>query len=318
MDAYFDKNKDYTHLKGSINGVEKNIYILDGKKSFETFNIIDISYYLLKKKSFDINIKSNINNELVYFDLRYHFGVSDITDIIEYELKKNIDHYIKNINNDEKKNKYMQNILNDINLIKNKLEITKNNKNEVIKNEINNYKKNKEPQKYYLKKIMNKYKNQNLKSNIHKFIDDYYEEIISILYLSLDKLIIDIENFDIINKKNVYELMYSMKDLIIDIYRIFTNAYILKLILDKRSVEKCIVYCVSKHSINFIYFLVKNYDFKIIKIHNNVEKDINKIIKKIKNVDNVFDIHELFYLYKNIPYVNYDILCYDGNRIVCD
>ena len=112
MDGYFDKNTDYTHLKGSINGIEKNIYFLDGKKSFESFNIIDTSYYLLKKNFTTEKIKNIVFNrypknnpisELIYFDLRYYFGVSDITNIIEYDLKKNIDHYIKNLNNDEKK-----------------------------------------------------------------------------------------------------------------------------------------------------------------------------------------------------------------------
>ena len=152
MDGYFDKNTDYTHLKGSINGIEKNIYFLDGKKSFESFNIIDTSYYLLKKNFTTEKIKNIVFNrypknnpisELIYFDLRYYFGVSDITNIIEYDLKKNIDHYIKNLNNDEKKNKYMQNILNNINSIKNKIEITTNNKNEVIDNELEKYKKTK-------------------------------------------------------------------------------------------------------------------------------------------------------------------------------
>ena len=112
--------------------------------------------------------------------------------------------------------------------------------------------------------------------------------------------------------------MYSMKDVILDVYRIFTDSYLLKLILDKKSIEKFILHCVTKHSINFIYFLVKYYDFKIIKIHNIVEKDINKIIEKITNVDNVFDIRELFYINEDIPYINYDMSCYDGDRIVYD
>ena len=51
-----------------------------------------------------------------------------------------------------------------------------------------------------------------------------------------------------------------------------------------------------QHSLNYMYFLVKYYDFKLIKIHNSVEKDIDKITEIIKNAKNVYDIYKSLYI----------------------
>ena len=111
--------------------------------------------------------------------------------------------------------------------------------------------------------------------------------------------------------KNIMEikkLVDIIHETIIDIYSLFTDLYLLRRILDKNYINKSIIYSGSQHSLNYIYFLVKYFDFKIVKIHkineNNENKDentIDKIIKSVKNTDIVYDIYKLF-IDKEKPY----------------
>ena len=98
----------------------------------------------------------------------------------------------------------------------------------------------------------------------------------------------------------------------------FTDAFLLRRILDKNYVKKAIVYSGNQHSINCIFFLVKYYDFKIIKIHESSEKDINKLMEEISNAKNVFNIYKFFNLKDNTQCINHEILYDGGNRIVYD
>ena len=129
----------------------------------------------------------------------------------------------------------------------------------------------------------------------------------------------DIEDFLIIDNNKIYELIENLKEAIIDIYSLFTDAFLLRRILDKIYVKKCIVYSGSQHSINCIFFLIKYYDFKIIKIHDSSEKDIDKLTKEIFNSRYVYDIYKFFNMkYKKIQCIDYEILRDGGARIVYD
>ena len=294
---------------------KRDIYIKDVISLFKT-------EFIIKKKEDNIDImcsKNNKNVRLHYLDIRDHLELFDVLNIIEDELEKNIELFINNLNNNENKDKYIQNILNNIESIKTKIEIIINNKNEVMQNILNDYEKTKKTQKYYLNKIINIYENQNLKKNINEFINNYYDEIISNLYPGLGKLEGYIKNFNIINKKKIYKLINFINGLITDLYSLFTDVFLLRRILDKNYVKKCIVYSGSQHSINCIFFLIKYYDFKIIKIHDSTEKDINKLTEQIYNAGNVFDTYKLFNVKeKNIQCINYEIIHDGGNRILYD
>jgi hypothetical protein len=383
MVEYINGPINFAHLKGSINGINKNIYFfmdvhndLDNQTRCDSFNSIDISQYLYKKiieasSSLDffmeirstnfekkvsnkrdvyieevINLfktefiiekikdntvvrysKSNPNVRLHYLDIRDHLELFDVLDIIDYGIRKNIKLFIINLKDNEKKDKYMQNILNNIELIVKKIETIAETKNEVMKNadvflehpELNSYNKKTETQKYYLNKIINKYTDKNFKKKIKKFINNYYNAIISNLYILLGKLEDNIEKFDIINEKMLYELIVSIKEVIIDLYSLFTDAFLLRRILDKNYVKKCIVYSGRQHSLNCIFFLVKYYDFKIIKIYDSTEKNVDKLTEEISNADNVFKIYKFFKVdEKNIQCIYYEIIRDGGNRIVYD
>ena len=135
----------------------------------------------------------------------------------------------------------------------------------------------------------------------------------------MGKLEDNIEKFDIINEKMLYELIVSIKEVIIDLYSLFTDAFLLRRILDKNYVKKCIVYSGRQHSLNCIFFLVKYYDFKIIKIYDSTEKDVDKLTEEISNADNVFKTYKFFKVdEKNIQCIYYEIIRDGGNRIVYD
>lgn len=85
---------------------------------------------------------------------------------------------------------------------------------------------------------------------------------------------------------------------ILRLYSLYTDAYLLRRILDKNYIKKCVIYAGNSHSVNFIFFLVKFLNFKIITIHNSLEKDINKLTQKIKNKILSFNTFELFLLDK--------------------
>ena len=300
----------------NINTIDTNkrdIYIKDVISLFKT-------EFIIKKKEDNIDVmcsKNNKNVRLHYLDIRDHLELFDVLNIIEDELEKNIELFINNLNNNENKNKYIQNILNNIESIKTKIEIIMNNKNEVMQNILNDYKKTKKTQKYYLNKIINIYENQNLKTNINEFINNYYEEIIFNLYSELGKLEGYIKNFNIINKKKIYKLINFINGSITDLYSIFTDAFLLRRILDKNYVKKCIVYSGSQHSLNCIFFLIKYYDFKIIKIQDSSEKDTNILTEEIKNASQSFDIYKFFNMKeRKIQCIHYEILYRGEKRIV--
>ena len=64
-------------------------------------------------------------------------------------------------------------------------------------------------------------------------------------------------------------------------------------------------------------FLVKYYDFKIIKIYDSYEKDVNILTEQIYNADNVFKTYKLFNVEEtNIQCIYYETIRDGGNRIV--
>ena len=234
-------------------------------------------------------------------------------------MKKNVELLINNYDNNKKKNKYIQNIFDNVKLINDKIAKMMNIKNEVSGNESNTYDKITEPQKYYLNKIINIYENKNLKIKINEFINKYYKQVVYKLNKALEKFVLEIEDFSINDKTIIYELVNSIKEDIIDLYSLFTDAFLLRRILDKIYIKKSIVYSGSQHSINCIFFLIKYYGFKIIKIHDSSEKDTDILMDNILNTKHVFDIYKFFNMNdRKKQCIDYEILRDGGNRILYD
>ena len=189
----------------------------------------------------------------------------------------------------------------------------------MLQNKLNNYNKTTESQKYYLNKIINKYEDQNLKTNINEFINNYYYAVIYSLYGELEKFEMYIKKNETIDEKMLYDLIESITGKITDLYSLFKDAFLLRRILDKKYVKKAIVYSGRQHSLNCIFFLVKYYDFKILKIHDSSEKDVNKLTEQISKAEIVFKIYKLFNVdEKNIQCIYYETIRDGGNRILYD
>ena len=294
---------------------KRDIYIKDVISLFKT-------EFIVQKKEDDKVIRHSKSNPMIklhYLDVRDHLELFDVLNIIEDDMKKNVELLINNYDNNKKKNKYIQNIFDNVKLINDKIAKMMNIKNEVSGNESNTYDKITEPQKYYLNKIINIYENKNLKIKINEFINKYYKQVVYKLNKALEKFVLEIEDFSINDKTIIYELVNSIKEDIIDLYSLFTDAFLLRRILDKIYIKKSIVYSGSQHSINCIFFLIKYYGFKIIKIHDSSEKDTDILMDNILNTKHVFDIYKFFNMNdRKKQCIDYEILRDGGNRILYD
>ena len=174
---------------------------------------------------------------------------------------------------------------------------------------------------YVMNKIINKYKHDNVMKQINYIIDTHIMKYIN----SITDLLVDIDkilyNAITIFKKSqgktsideIGELVlgigsYRKRKIIYDINSnisiFFTqnqdlmvnmmDLYFLRRFLDKDYVTNAIGYTGALHSTNYIFYLVKYFDFKI--THwSYLREDIKKVYNIIKKSDNVHQIEMLFY-----------------------
>jgi hypothetical protein len=175
-----------------------------------------------------------------------------------------------------------------------------------IKNIYNEIKKNKLKYKiskdsnYYLNKIIHEYTHDDVKDKLNSFLDLNLEieitRVLSILY-TLKREIIpryldDIGSIKCFNKLN--ENIEILDKLIVDIYSLITDVYFLRRILDKDYISNVITYCGKQHAINYLFVLVKYFDFELKKIYSTYDTTSDTIIAEINKANNVRDIYKLF------------------------
>ncbi len=357
---YINGPTNYAHLQGTINGIEKNIYLFFDKHlniyeqtKCESFNSIDITYYLytLIKEAKDyldffmeirlsqlnepitynrdiyinevINLfksefvienkgtteqvkysKTNSKVRLHYLDIRDCLGIYSLKNIIDKKIKK----YLNLLSKDEK-NKiiYYRKILKYVDIVNEQIDLLDKNMREIIINKNVVYDKINNKQKYYLDKLINKYKNTQLKQSINIFLNSHYNRILD--YFKVAILEIKSINENMIDTTIITDLTEVIDEIqvyINKIYGLFTDVYLLRRFLDKNYINNSVIYSGGAHSINYIYFLVKYCNFKIVKIHNSLEKNVKLLINKIKREAYSFNIYDLF-LFKDkyiqcIPY----------------
>ncbi len=357
---YINGPTNYAHLQGTINGIEKNIYLFFDKHlniyeqtKCESFNSIDITYYLytLIKEAKDyldffmeirlsqlnepitynrdiyinevINLfksefvienkgtteqvkysKTNSKVRLHYLDIRDCLGIYSLKNIIDKKIKK----YLNLLSKDEK-NKiiYYRKILKYVDIVNEQIDLLDKNMREIIINKNVVYDKINNKQKYYLDKLINKYKNTQLKQSINIFLNSHYNRILD--YFKVAILEIKSINENMIDTNIITDLTEVIDEIqvyINKIYGLFTDVYLLRRFLDKNYINNSVIYSGGAHSINYIYFLVKYCNFKIVKIHNSLEKNVKLLINKIKREAYSFNIYDLF-LFKDkyiqcIPY----------------
>ena len=299
----------------------KDIYIVEVENLFKSEFVEE----KIENNKTVVYSKTNPKVRLHYLDIRDHLGLFEVkTKLITNGIEKNFKLLQNDINN---KQQYIDKILIDLDKLEENIQIFKNNVVEILKIiNINNeknflYDKNDEKQKYYLNKSLNIYFYENLRINIYLFVCENYFFISS----KLEGVIKDLKSnlsfsnlFNInINSTEINKLIEAVHELTIDIYSLFTDVYLLRRILDKNEIKKCIIYSGIQHSLNYIYFLIKYYNFEIVKIYHTEEKDINIIVNTIKNSKIVYDIYKLFFntRKKYIQCIDFEFLLQAENKI---
>ena len=253
--------------------------------------------------------KTNPNVKLHYFDIRDHLDIFFLTKIINYKIIKYLDLLKTTNENENEKNKYDDKILFYLNSINEKIDNINENTKEVKNNKLNKYDKIVSKQKYYLDKILNKYENENVGININLFLYIHCNEIINNMKSVINNMKYMIENKFLMNFNKFDEKLDKLGEYVLQLYSLYTDAYLMRRILDKNYIKKCLVYTGNAHSVNIIFFLVKFLGFNIIKIQKSVNTNTNTLIDKIKNEMFSFDIYELFLLKKvNIQCIQWEPL----------
>jgi len=156
---------------------------------------------------------------------------------------------------------------------------------------------------YYVNKIVNKIKNNNVKSILHKYLDIFYNNIKNtkkIMKKYYNEIIKINKNYNNINEYNVnlfikkvitpqillndkytYEYNYIQSILLMDIF-------FLRRFLDKDYITNAILYCGGLHTIDIMYILVNEFNFKITHTTSNID-NINNKIKNNKYKDVLFN-----------------------------
>lgn len=195
-----------------------------------------------------------------------------------------------------------------------------------------------------LSKILNKYSNDYDKNNIINFFDNGYvlesNEMISLIkellinleeinkiieyqvyneQLNIDSLIINekknmvhIFSYYGINEKDylkfsrmVYDELIKIELLLLRLGTIFMDSFFLRRLIEKKDyIKKSIIYTGGYHTIVYIWFLIKYYDFEItdyyyinldkLDVHDkdiiNVNIKLNDIINNSKNANDLFEL----------------------------
>lgn len=298
------QNKYYTDTKLNI---DKKIYIM---QLFDFFI-----------KSFKIDPKKNkVMMSDVFKKTRFHLlDIRDFFFISNYprNLKQNFNQHIKN--KSTLNSQYLNLIKNDLNLIKKQtiffydslVNGEKIQNQDVIEPSYEN--------KYYkiVDKIRNKYSHPEIKIIINNIIENevksYFRDALKII----EDIFIYINDFEEKNKNTnldsfrtlslnndkydpyyyypnsreieifIFDIENYLSNLIlvtINIGTIITDIYFIRRYIDKNYVKKGIVYTGLAHSINYLYILVKYFDFKVTDA-DYLNKDIQNVEQEIKKIN---------------------------------
>ena len=263
-----------------------------GVKNIQQYNRKFKSRYIdnvgqLFSRNFNININNKVKSSSKYNNVRLHYVDirNDNYILIDYidhihSLYLNRIYYndiIINMNDNESFLNFWGGKLDKLDILSEDLLHYINSYSYVTKiiNKINNK---------YIKEILNKYLNlfnANLQ-NTKKITQQVYNKIINItkIYSKMK----DIKHIDKIPTL-IHKINYFLDYNYINIQMILLmDLYFLRRFLDKQYIRTGVLYCGASHTINIIYILINEFDFKITHCTSNIDK-INSIIKK-KNYKN--------------------------------
>lgn len=310
---------------------------------------IDQTDKLFAKNSKHLTQKFKINND--YHDSRFEnarFHFMDIRDLFDNDIIFYSDQYdfFSNNPSDSVLNNWsnlyiMIDIKKDIlNEIIHKKKVNKKNRNENLEKQYNTI-SNSETMKefeYYVKKLID-IKNDKL----HNFIKDKLNFIIKTYSLILNKInkikdmieelgflydqktqytlvkYNDMINFKMyinkIDKKYEFDsIFYKIQRDVLCINVLYTDLYLMRRLLDKKYVEHSLIYTGFHHTLNYVFFLVKYFNFKITHAYyhsKELTKELHNQIKKIDEEEFLIDFDEKHILLKELFYPPELIQCID-------
>jgi hypothetical protein len=294
-----------------------------GKNNISPFKNIYINniYKFYNKSKFDDSVKKNIKNNVRfhYLDIRDYLekNIYYYDDLL-YKSVKNILSNKDIFSNDY--NNLVQactQLIYELEIYKNFFDSEINKKLSRTKN-LNIKSKDTNPKYnilYFLNKITKKYKNKDI---INKVKNNYFNDILEEINICINNLnelrgmVIEKENYvyryydekgkfvenrDKLNlfssyyntnemNQFVYKLDYLSDNIHMKILYIFlkiTDLFFLRRFLDKDYITNGISYTGSAHSINYINFLVSNFDFKITHFSYSEERSLEKLNDIAKN-----------------------------------
>jgi len=287
---YYDKNYNDIYLD-KIRKVFQELYNKNPYYKYLKVHYIDIRFFNNINEPFLYvrNIQGYINNKGLY-DFQYIINTLEIINKLLNEQINIIDKYYK----DEKSNVDKENI---VDVLFNKIITKYNNKENKIK--IN---------KFF--KVMCYERMKFLIDEITKFITDCnkYQKIFDDNKDKLDKKHMN-SNKELYKQYLLFEDFYDtdkynkIKDdvlitgekieiQILNIGVYIMDSYFLRRLLDKDYIKNSIVYTGASHNTDYLHFLVKNYDYKIVEYGTINDISSNELEKLIKKTDSWMDIYK--------------------------
>jgi hypothetical protein len=197
----------------------------------------------------------------------------------------------------EEESSYDTCIENICNIIENSLDANLSNSEiDEINNNLNKIKKNIIQLKINIASLFN---NQTLNNYIQNFINHKIDLIIKLIKKIKKEVKMKIPN-DRFNKSvkygTHYNVYYKIGSLILQIYLYIMDTHFINKFLNNDKTTDGIVYAGGSHCVDYIFILVKYFDFKIVNVSNNSNDTnfIQNITEKINNIKSPFILEKYF------------------------
>lgn len=175
--------------------------------------------------------------------------------------------------------------------------------------------------KYLLYKLKFGYKNDHIKNIINLIINNFEEKFIDYIkiientikqLMEYQNILFNTKNKLLKNNKSLSGYSYGLpgyirrditKNIIDDIEKInvifldlmtqFMDIYFLRRFLDKNYITNAIAYTGAGHTLNYIYYLVKEFNFKITHTSYSKNNDLKKLSNEIKQLSSIKEISQI-------------------------
>lgn len=293
IDKYFDKKFREVSISPSSPVYDffmeikpSSVKITHDKENKNYINtVLDLFIQHFKTDNFKVKIPNK------YPKIRLHYV--DVRDYLFRNIYNNMENMKNNIQSEKDLDKLEKLLVINNNMIQRTYNIFYKTKKKTIKKDspiISNYYdyKNDHDRKveYLILKIKNKYHHTNNKNIINKIINIELKNYFTLYSKNFNSLINDVKN----NFKN--NLSHKIKHFnkyyysIMHLFSFITDLYFLRRFVDKDYITHGIAYTGLSHSVNYLYLLVKYFNFDLKYFHYFNKKNEGKyspeIIKNIK------------------------------------